>query len=378
VTIRSLLLLLVFVVPGLVRAQGSSSALDVFGYFQSVFDHSSDKSTILSLPAVTGSRNTFLLQQANIFFRKQFDPRFTAFVSLEFTNTYASTRKWGTFRIEEGWVRYEPFESFSVKAGLLVPVFNNLNEIKNRTPLLPYITRPFIYEAAAEGISSLDDFAPASAYVQIQGTIHVQDVLFDYAAYAGNGDPTFSSTGEDGAQYTIGGMDTTTFKLVGGRVGARWGKVKAGFSFASDKANRTSIGIGPVHRLRLGADLSCQIGPVSLESELISTKEYLDDRQTFIYNNVARMDPRLGKEPTNLFAYGVLSYDISERFYTYAGFEYLHSHKISLTRGYMAGGGYRPIDEVVVKLQYLHISNDFPGLSTFLSDRVQVGVSVMF
>jgi hypothetical protein len=377
-TIRYAPLLVLLVVPGLARAQGSSSELDVFGYFQSVFDHSSDETTIMRLPAVTGSRNTFILQQANIFFRKQFDPHFTAFVSLEFTNTYASTRKWGTFRIEEGWVRYEPYESFSVKAGLLVPVFNNLNEIKNRMPLLPYITRPFIYEAAAEGVGSLDDFTPASAFLQIQGTVHCQDVLADYAVYVGNGDPTFTNSGEEGVQYSIGGTDTTTFKLIGARVGMRWGKVKAGFSVTSDKANRKAIGIGPVHRLRFGADLSCQIGPVSLESELISTKEYMDDRQTFIYNTVARMDPRLGKEPINFFAYGVLSYDISESFYAYGGLEYLDSHRNSLTRGYMAGGGYRPIDEVVVKLQYLHIGNDFQGLSTFLSDRVQAGVSVMF
>ena len=98
----------------------------------------------------SGTRNTFILQQANIFFRKQFNSRFAAFVDLEFTNTYASTRKWGTFRLEEAWVRYQTSEEFSIKAGLLVPVFNNLNEIKNRMPLLPYITRPFVYEAAAK------------------------------------------------------------------------------------------------------------------------------------------------------------------------------------------------------------------------------------
>jgi hypothetical protein len=374
----TIILCLAACLPGTMHGQSSSDGLDVFGYFQSVFDHSSDKTTIMDLPPVLASRNTFILQQANIFFRKQFNSRFAAFVDLEFTNTYASTRKWGTFRLEEAWVRYQTSEEFSIKAGLLVPAFNNLNEIKNRMPLLPYITRPFVYEAAAEGVSSIDDYIPGSAFLQVEGALQVADLRVDYAVYAGNGDPNFISSGQEGQRYSIGGTDTTTFKLIGGRVGVRSGSLKAGFSMTSDKANRQAIGIGPVHRLRFGGDLSCQIGPVSLESEVIATNEYMDDRQTRTYAAVARMDPRLGREPSNLFVYGVLSYDISESYYVYGGLEQLESHKTSITRGYMAGGGYRPIDTVVLKLQYLHIGNEFQGLSSFLSDRIQVGVSVMF
>jgi hypothetical protein len=364
--------------PDLTRGQSATDALDVFGYFQSVFDHSGEQTSIRGRATTSGTRNTFMLQQANIFFRKQFNSRFAAFVDLEFTNTYASTRKWGTFRLEEAWVRYQTSEEFSIKAGLLVPAFNNLNEIKNRTPILPYITRPFVYEAAAEGVGSIDDYTPGSAFFQIEGAFHIDEVRLDYAVYAGNGDPNFVSSGQEGQQYSIGGTDTTTFKLVGGRVGVRAGRLKAGFSMTSDKANRQNIGIGPAHRLRLGGDLSYQLGQFSLESEFISTKEYLDDRQTQMYTAVSRMDPRLGKEPSNLFVYGVLSYDISESFYVYGGWEYLESHKTSVTRGSMAGGGYRPIDNVVLKLQYLHISNEFQGLSSYLSDRIQAGVSVMF
>ncbi len=365
-------------VPGMTRGQSAMDALDVFGYFQSVFDHSGEKTSIVGMPTSSGTRNTFILQQANIFFRKQFNPRFAAFVDLEFTNTYASTRKWGTFRLEEAWIRYQTSEAFSIKAGLLVPTFNNLNEIKNRTPILPYITRPFVYEAAAEGVSSLDDFVPGSAFLQIEGAFNVNEIRLDYAVYAGNGDPDFISSGQEGQRYSIGGTDTTTFKLIGGRVGVRAGQLKAGFSMASDKANRQDIGIGPVQRLRFGGDLSYQLGLLSLESEVIATKEYLDDRQSQVYAAVARLDPRLGKEPANLFVYGVLAYDISESFFVYGGWEYLESHATSVTRGTMAGGGYRPIDNVVVKCQYLHISNEFQGLSSYLSDRVQAGVSVMF
>jgi hypothetical protein len=373
-----LLCFLLILLSGVAAGQSVSNVLDVFGYFQATFDHSSDETDIIGIPPMSGTRNTFILQQANIFFRKEFTPRLSAFVSLEFTNTYASTRNWGTFRLEEAWVRYQTSEEFSVKAGLLVPVFNNLNQIKNRMPLLPYITRPFVYEAAAEGVSDLNEFTPGSAFIQIEGAVPVGDFRVDYAAFAGNGDPDFVSSGQEGARYSIGGTDTTTFKMIGGRFGLRVGKLKAGFSMTSDKANWVQIGIGPVQRMRFGADLSYQFGPLYLESELISTKEYMDDRQMGIYSTVAKLNPTLGRDPGNLFVYGVLSYDLSERFYVYGGIEYLETRKASITHGTMAGGGYRPIDELVLKLQYLHISNEFQGLSSYSSDRIQAGVSVMF
>jgi hypothetical protein len=376
--VRSVVLCLILLLPMIAAGQIAPNSLDVFGYFQATFDHSSDEITFLGHPPSPSVRNTFILQQANIFFRKQFNAKLSAFVSLEFTNTYASTRKWGTFRLEEAWVQYRASELFNVKAGLMVPEFNNLNQIKNRMPLLPYITRPFVYEAAAEGVSSLDDYAPQSAFIQIDGAVPFGDVRVDYAVYAGNGDPNFISSAEEGTQYSIGGTDTTTFKMVGGRIGIRTGTLKAGFSATSDKSNRVDIGIGAVQRMRFGGDLSFQLGPLSVESEFISTQEYMDERQSRIYSAAGRINPLLGSGPENMFVYGVLAYDLSEMFYTYAGFEYLESHKTSITRGSMVGGGYRPIDELVLKVQYLHISNEFQGLSSFRSDRVQAGVSVMF
>ena len=239
---RYLFLLLIISLPIVAAGQTTTEPLEVFGYFQSTYDHSSDNLAIMGIPEASSVRNTFILQQANIFFRKEFNARFSAFVDLEFTNTYASTRNWGTFRLEEAWARYRVSEALNIKAGLLVPTFNNLNEIKNRMPLLPYITRPFVYEAAAEGVGSLDDFAPASAFLQIDGALPLGDCRLDYAVYAGNGDPSFISTGQSGQQYTIGGTDTTTFKMVGARLGVRVGKLKAGYSMTSDKANHRIVG----------------------------------------------------------------------------------------------------------------------------------------
>ncbi len=362
----------------LTQEQVSSSGIDVFGYFQTTFDHSAEKQSIMSLPALTSTRNTFILQQANIFLRRQFDPRFAAFLNIEFTNTFSSSRDWGSLRLEEAWMRYEPSKIFSIKAGLLIPVFNNLNEIKNRTPILPYITRPFVYEAAAEGTASIDEFTPGGAFLQVQGTIDMLPLKLEYAFYGGNSDPSFVTTNGVIGHYMIGGIDTTTYKLLGGRVGVRWEKLKAGFSFTADKVNRNSVGLGAVPRRRYGGDVSYQIGRVSLESELISTEEVLDDPQLRVFQAVSRMNPMLGTEPKNLFAYGLLMYDISDQFYVYGALQYLQSHGNSITRGIWLGGGYRPIEQAVVKLQYLHIRNEFGSLSSYRSNRVQAGVSVMF
>jgi hypothetical protein len=371
------LLSLVFA-PGVLLGQTSSTDLEIFGYFQSTFDHSREQTSIMEMPAQITNRNTFILQQANVFFRKQFDPHFSSFLNIEFTNSYSSSRGWGSIRVEEAWVRYEPAEYLSIKAGLLVPVFNNLNEIKNRMPLLPYITRPIVYEAAAEGNVSLDEFIPEAAFVQVAGALSLNQAKVDYALYAGNGDPSFTKGAEAGSEYLIGGVDTTTFKLFGGRVGARAGRLKAGFSMTADWANRVALGFGGVRRLRFGGDFSAAVGPLSFEAEIISTKELLDDSQLMIYQMMARMDFRLGSKPNNFFAYGVATFDINDDFYAYAGIEYLEYHGNSLTRGYMVGGGMRPVEPVVVKLQYLHLENDFRGLSTYQSDRLQAGVSVIF
>ncbi len=375
---RSLTLLLFLFLPCLLFGQGITSGLDVFGYFQSTFENSWETTRILDFPASSVTRNTFILQQANVFFRKQFGSQFTSFVNLEFTNSYFSSRGWGTFRVEEGWVRYEPSDCFSVKAGLLVPTFNNLNEIKNRMPLLPYIIRPVVYEAAAEGIASSDEFVPQSAFLQVEGTVHLSDIRLDYVAYTGNGDPSFTTAGTKGGNYVIGGVDTTSFKLLGARVGMRVGKVKTGFSITSDKANRADIGLGAIQRYRFGGDLSFQVGPVSLESEIIATEELMDDHQLQVFRAMAMYNPLLGTKPSNLFSYGVVTYDISEMFYAFGGIEYMQYHESAFTRGAMAGGGIRPIDQIVVKLEYLYINATTGSLSTYRSHRLQAGISVMF
>jgi hypothetical protein len=376
---RSTLLILILLgVPYLVYGQGMTSGLDIFGYCQATFDHSGETTAIMQQPATTVTRNTFILQQVNLFFRKQFGPKFTSFLDLEFTQTYSSYRGWGSFRVEEAWMRYDASREFSVKAGLLVPVFNNLNEIKNRMPLMPYITRPVVYESAAEGAANSDEFVPQSAFVQLQGEFHLSDVILDYAVYTGNGDPSFTTSSDAVVHYITGGIDTTSTKMVGGRIGVRIGKQKAGFSATYDRANLNQVGLASVPRRRIGADISLSLQPLSLDAEIISTRDQLDESQVKKYEHVAMMNPMLGKNPKNFFTYGMATYDISDELYAFAAFEYVEHHVSSILRVYMLGGGYRPIDQVVVKLQYLRLENVHGSLSTYHSDRIQAGVSLMF
>ncbi len=69
----------------------------------------------------------------------------------------------------------------------MVPTFNNLNEIKNRTPLLPYIFRPFVYEASVFDLFPVNELVPEQAFLQVYGFIPAGEVKFDYAVYVGNG-----------------------------------------------------------------------------------------------------------------------------------------------------------------------------------------------
>jgi hypothetical protein len=363
---------------GITLGQESANDLDIFGYWQATFDNSSETTAIMQMPATTVKRNTFILQQANLFFRKQFGAKFTSFVDLEFTQTYSSFRGWGSFRVEEAWMRYDASREFNIKAGLLVPVFNNLNEVKNRMPLMPYVVRPVVYESAAAGLASSDEFVPQSAYLQIQGELHTTDVIFDYAIYTGNGDPSYSTTGSPTSQYLIGGTDTTSTKLVGGRIGLRFGKQKAGVSFTYDRANLSNAGLSSVPRRRIGADVSLQAAPLALDAELISVRAQLDESQLRQFHFVGMMNPLLGTEAKSFFGYFIATYDISDEVYAFVGGEYDEFHASSITRGYMAGGGYRPIDQVVVKLQYLRLENTIHNLSSYQADRVEVAISMMF
>jgi hypothetical protein len=372
-------ILLSFTPPAL--GQSENEDLDIFGYFQAVFDHSHEKTTVPMFGTRVSDRNTFLLQQLNVLGAKRFNVSFSCFVNLEITNSFSSDRNWGTFNLEEAWLKYEFSDALNVKAGLLIPMFNNLHEIKNRTPLLPYIVRPLVYEATASDIFNSYDFLPEKAFVQIYGFVPLDETKIDYAAYVGNSETPWINS-SSGAVLTVRGLDTTTFKLLGTRVGVRSGRLKTGLSMTVDKDNQVRIGLGAVHRLRFGGDLSYQLSGFTFEGEVIAVNEHLTSEQQAKLEFVSRFDPRLGTTLDKLFYYGNLNYDFTEKLFGYVGYQHVnnnwHSVNANELAAYTIGGGFRVIESVVLKAQYLRLKTTNPRLFESTHNRFQAAVSVVF
>jgi hypothetical protein len=358
-----------------VYGQSEIGEANIFGYFQSTFDHNDAKSGRSSQPS-----NSFYLQQANLMVSREFIPNLDAFVNLEMTNNYSSSKNFGSFSLQEAWVKYRSSDELSIKAGLLIPVFNNLNTIKNRTPLLPYIFRPFVYEASIADIFPLTEFVPEHAFFQAEGFLSIGDTKLDYAAYIGNGDEDYSNS--SGTNFFSRGIDTTLFKMVGGRVGVRGDHFKAGISMTSDKDNGVSLGLGPVQRYRVGGDLSFDYSGLSVEFEVIALAHPMTPEQEESLASISNMVPELGSSLDKNFFYGLLNYDINDQFFGYIGYNYLKERSFkSLDQGleaYTIGGGFRPHDNVVIKAQYILFKLRDNPLYSFREDHYMIAVSVFF
>ncbi len=250
--------------------------LKIFGYFQTELRQDNDSGN---------ASNSFLLQQLNLFLQRDLAEDWTSFVNFEIVNSYSSFRDWGSFSLEEAWVSYRSSEQFKIKVGLQIPEFNNLNIIKNRTPLLPYIFRPIIYETSFGESINLDVFTPNRAYAQIYGSIPSHGLKIDYAGFLGNSSNVRTSQQvRDGAGGNAlqSGVDTTNGFMVGTRLGIRYKGVKAGFSTTHEKTN-TFVGVenflnAPASNntyiplVRLGGDLSFNWKDFAVEAEYANSR----------------------------------------------------------------------------------------------------------
>jgi len=307
----------VFIGCPVVLAQGKESPLRIFGYFQTSFRQWSALDFQTSHPELTGveeqpAQNSFNLQQLNLFLSKDIALHWRAFVNFEILNTFSSNKQWGAFNLEEAWIRYKPGDKFNLKAGLLIPTFNNLNEIKNRTPLLPYIIRPLLYESSlSEIIGDFEEGVPARAFVEASGVIPLRNAKFDYAVYAGNS-PNINNQGNRGQT----GVDTSNTFLVGGRLGMRFKDLKIGLSATHEKVNRQwpespdepVIKLKEAPRIRLGGDLSFHLGQLYFEGEFIN-----------VTNDEGHPGINFGGE----FYYLTLGYQFTEQVFAYAGYWFL-------------------------------------------------------
>ena len=348
-------------------AQVEEGDLRLYGYFQNEFEFQSD------LENDEFNANSFGLQQLNVFLRKDLAPRWRSYVNFEVVNSYSSSRLWGAFNMEEAWGRYRLSKELSLKLGLQIPTFNHLNEIKNRTPLLPYVVRPLVYESSFnEEVLSIEEYSPSRAFVQAYGYIPYRDAKVEYAVFLGNS-PNVRTT-VDGGQS---GLDTTTTILVGGRIGARFKDLKLGLSATHDRVNFFKkiypvLGEPPSHleeksRVRLGGDLSYDDDRFRLDGEVIAVR-YDDDVPELKFNK--------------RFYYTTLGYYATEQLLAYVSYWYLEEHLgfVLLENGEPAlapetfdvkvpnlGIAYNPNDRVVLKLQYAR--GDIDNKSELALDR---------
>jgi hypothetical protein len=296
----ALITLLLLLTPSTGLTQADESRISVLGYFQGSFYYQKDLHT--------GAKSTtFTTQQLNLLLQKDLLKRWSAFINFEFTNSYSSHRNWGSFALEEAWAKYRRNEYFSLKMGLLIPKFNNLNEIKNRTPLLPYIIRPLVYETSFQEIIPISEFVPEQAYVQVYGFAPIKGFKFDYAAYWGNS-PNINTNSDFGQT----GLDTSKTFMFGTRIGVRYNSIKFGISSTGDNTSRfqglDSLFSRPdgyfddVRRIRGGLDLSFRIKNFSFESEVLGV-HYED--------NEPDLDVDMG------FFYMTLGYTFRERLFAY-------------------------------------------------------------
>ncbi len=258
-----------------------------------------------------------------------------------------------------------------MKFGLLIPIFNNLNEINNRTPLLPYIFRPIIYETSYSEIVEVEEFVPSRAFIQTYGFLPAGEVKLDYAFYVGNS-PNIDND-RFGERNLITGIDTTDTFLVGGRIGARFKELKAGLSATHDKTNRFQfsefiLGGPPTRfierpRTRLGGDLSYNFNKFSFEGEFV----------TVTYDENA---PEL--EFDKSFYYSTLGYHFTEKLFAYGSYWFTKQHFTLLDSddrtvnfiGFVDfklptfGIAYYLNDRVTLKGQFVHAEIDFKAESS--------------
>jgi hypothetical protein len=267
-----------------------------------------------------------------------------------------------------------------------------LNELKNRTPLLPYLFRPFVYETSVANLLNVEDFLPERAFVQLYGSLPLGGLRFDYALHTGNSETSFITTqNRQQTRQGFSGEDGALFKAVGGRIGLRNAaetfKVGVSGTFDHDNRRDTTFAdgaiplpnvrrtflapLGDVQRLRVGADLSFTLGNFAFEGEYIG-----------VFHDVqypANFRGTLDKT----FFYGNLLYNLTEDVYIYGNYNYLKSDVINpdapTAQGLEAFGGglgYRVADGIVAKTQYQRVGSR--GNTAVQIHFMYLGLSVIF
>lgn len=367
---------LVILVLGLIsQTTFAQSDLEIFGFAQTQLKYqkgayegfltlNGEKQTTTASKYAHESTNFISgsVQQMNIFFRKEMSDNVTAWVNFEILNNYSSDNKWGGMNLEEAWVSYQYDDLLTIKGGLLVPRFNHLNEIKNRMPLIPYITRPLIFEPTLKSTIHPSIYLPERAFIQFTGKLPVENVTFDYALFGGNSETKYQNS--DPTTITETGSDSVTFKMVGGRIGAKYGDFYAGVSTTFDAANYQADLKENVKRNRIGFDFGGTVQNVFFEGEYIGVTLKPKNTNTDINKS---------------FYYATLGYNLTEQWYIYGSHSTLKDKENPAFKnglnGNILGAGFKPLPSLTLKVEY----SSYKCNDTFDVDvPVAPGVSMKF
>jgi len=279
---------------------------------------------------------------------------------------------------------------FAVEAGVIIPRFNNFNEIKNRTVLLPYIYRPLAYETYFFDMYSTGEFVPTSANLEIYGDIPVSRVYLNYTIFGGNSEINSLATNTTPPGAAGPGQDPTSYKLIGGRIGLEYSNLQLGVSATFDRKDFSSYKIGFIPRTRLGGYLNYSFDKFELEAEYIKVAYKLTQANKDTLTSIAPTLEHLPSGPILLpapqdfnktFWHANLLYNIQDNFGVYAGYDYIQGKDNIFTEGginqYNFGGFYNATNSIILKAEYTYQTFTMVNVKGTRGDYL-LGASVSF
>jgi hypothetical protein len=381
----------------------AQSPIDIYGYAQSSFYMFHN--TFTPYPPSGEDNYTYKnmgVNQLNLFFGKDLGDDFSGFINFEFINNYSSNNGFGSFNLQEAYLKWDYSDFLKVKFGMLIPQFNSLFEIYNRTPLLPYLIMPKLYDATSGDLVNTFDILPQKALIQLNGSVPVESANIEYALFMGNPPNSYISSPANNILpgYVPYGQSAVNFISVGGRLGIKLNNFRAGVSASFDQYNgrifiKDSQGdtadIGDINRARYGADLYYKIWNFELSGEYLIVKNFVPSAIQDSLNLWSSQDPYfIGNSLDKKFYYATLLYNITDNLFCYVMWDYLNDEinpyyfGLDGYYGYHFGGGYNINDNIVLKFQYnknfsrFDTGEDVFPIRKYYENIFTIGVSFTF
>jgi hypothetical protein len=381
----------------------AQSSIDIYGYVQSSYLFFHNKFD--PYPPEGEQNYTYHnmgLNQLNLFFVNDLGENFSGFINFEFINNYSSDKGFGSLNLQEVYLKWDYHDYLKVKFGVVIPQFNAMFEIYNRTPLLPYLIRPKLYDATSGNLVDIFDILPQKALVQIYGSVPIDNSHLEYALFAGNPPNKFISSPQNDLLpgYVAYGESAVKYFSLGGRIGLKTNAFRIGISGSIDKDNRENFvknedgdisNLGDLPRYRIGSDFDFKFSNFELSAEYLIVKSKVTPAIQDSLNEWSSLYPYfIGNSFDKTFYYATLLYNFSDRLFTYVMYDYLNDSVdpyyfgLDGYYGYHVGGGYYLNDNIILKAQFTRnfarfdTGEDVIPIRKYSENNIAVGVSLSF